>query len=79
MQVDTFEICKEMVKNELGYAIIPQIFLYEDDPLYKEELITRNGTAVTMKTWMLYRESSTHLAMVGKFVNHLKSLDIMEY
>ncbi|MED1950058.1 LysR family transcriptional regulator [Brevibacillus centrosporus] len=79
MQVDTFEICKEMVKNELGYAIIPQIFLYEDDPLYKEELITRNGKAVTMKTWMLYRESSTHLAMVGKFVNHLKSLDIMEY
>ncbi|MDR7319415.1 LysR family transcriptional regulator [Brevibacillus nitrificans] len=79
MQVDTFEICKEMVKNDLGYAIIPQIFLYEGDPLYKEELIARNGTAVTMKTWMLYRESSTHLAMVGKFVNHLKSLDIMEY
>ncbi|MDF2682560.1 MAG: LysR family transcriptional regulator [Brevibacillus sp.] len=79
MQVDTFEICKEMVKNDLGYAIIPQIFLYADDPLYKEELIKKNGVAVTMKTWMLYRESSTQLAMVDKFVNHMKSLDIMEY
>lgn len=79
MQVDTFEICKEMVKNDLGYAIIPQIFLKEDDPLYKEGLINKNGAAVTMKTWMLYRESSTQLAMVDKFVNHMKSLDLMEY
>lgn len=77
MQVDTFEICKEMVKNELGYAIIPQIFLYADDPLYKTGLIQKSGAAVTVKTWMLYRQSSTQLAMVDKFVNHMKSLDIM--
>lgn len=75
MQVDTFEICKEMVKNQLGYAIIPHIFLNADDPLHVTEMICKNGKAVTMETWMLYRESSMQLAVVEKFVNHLKSLD----
>lgn len=79
MQVDTFEICKEMVKNDLGYAIIPQIFLYPDDSLHLTELVTKSGVPVTLKTWMIYRESTTQLDIVNKFVNHLKALDIMEY
>jgi len=77
MQVDTFEICKEMVMNDLGYAIIPQIFLYPDDPLHTSELVTKSGEPVTLKTWMLYRESATQLAIVNKFVDHLLALDFM--
>jgi DNA-binding transcriptional LysR family regulator len=79
MQVDTFEICKEMVKNELGYAIIPQIFLSPQDSLHLTEMVTKSGKAVTLNTWLLYHEPTTQLDVVNKFVNHLKKLHGMEH
>jgi DNA-binding transcriptional LysR family regulator len=79
MQVDSFEICKEMVKSRLGYAILPQIFLHADDQIHATEMIHKSGQLVTVKTWMLYRESSTQLAIVDKFVNHMKSVEFNRY
>ncbi len=73
MQVDNFEICREMVKNELGYAIIPQIFLHPDDQLHTTEMVYKNGQVFSLKTWMLYRESSTQVAIIDKFVNHIRA------
>lgn len=75
MQADTFEICKEMVKNDLGYAIIPEIFLEPGDDLHKMALSHKNGAAITLSTWMLHGESSTRLAIVDRFVKLLKTID----
>jgi DNA-binding transcriptional LysR family regulator len=76
MELDTFETCKEMVKNGLGYAIIPEMFLSPEDQINLTLMVNKDGQVVTVKTWLLYRESSMQLTIVEKFVNHIKSLSI---
>lgn len=78
MQVDSYDTCKEMVKNGLGYAIIPRIFLSPDDQLHAMDLILKNGQGITLNTWMLYRESSLQLNIVDKFANYIQLLNLDE-
>ncbi|MET1180911.1 LysR family transcriptional regulator [Peribacillus simplex] len=75
MQVDSYETCKEMVKNGLGYAIIPRTFVNPSDQLYSIDLIRKNGQAIKRNTWMLYRETSLQFTIVERFVNYIKSLN----
>ncbi|MGE6613218.1 MULTISPECIES: LysR family transcriptional regulator [unclassified Peribacillus] len=74
MQVDSYETCKEMVKNGLGYAIIPSSFLNPSDELYRIDMIRKNGQAIKRNTWMLYKETSLQFTIVERFVNYIKSL-----
>ncbi|PKF85994.1 LysR family transcriptional regulator [Bacillus sp. BA3] len=75
MQVDSYETCKEMVKNGLGYAIIPRSFVNPSDELHRIDLIRKNGQAIKRNTWMLYRETSLQFTIVERFVNYIKSLN----
>lgn len=75
MQVDNFEICKEMVKNQLGYAFIPSIFLNEDDHFHVQEKLSISDGILNLGTWMLYSNSSLSLNIVNKFTEYIKSID----
>lgn len=72
MKVDSYETCKEMVKNQLGYAIVPRVFVKPSDGLLCTDLITLEGHAITRKTWMLYRKASLHFNVVDRFVEYVK-------
>lgn len=72
MNVDRLETCKEMVKNDFGFAIVPGICLREDDDLYQKEIYFKDGTSVTRKTWLMYNEALINLKVVDQFVNYLK-------
>lgn len=72
MRVDTYETCKEMVKQGLGYSIVPGVFITPQDGLHTIELIRKNGKPIKRNTWMLYRESSMDLAIVDRFVQFMK-------
>ncbi|NRF93347.1 LysR family transcriptional regulator [Paenibacillus frigoriresistens] len=74
MQVDTYETCKEMVKNGLGYAIIPSIFVRPEDELHLINLVRKNGEPIIRNTWMLYRETSLQYTMVDHFVSYIKQI-----
>lgn len=74
MRVDKVETCKEMVKNGLGYSIVPYSCLTEDDSFQTTHLSSLNGQIVTRKTSMLYRESSLQLSAVDTFVDYIKTL-----
>ncbi|MFM1654778.1 LysR family transcriptional regulator [Brevibacillus sp. B_LB10_24] len=76
MQVDSYETCKEIVKNDLGYAFIPRIFLNPTDNLYTLDLITKDGSVIKRNTWMHYKESSTRLKVVDKFIQFIKSQNL---
>ena len=78
MKVDSYETCTEMVKNQLGYAIVPSVFVKPEDGLYCTDLITLDGQAITRKTWMLYRRTSLHLNVVDRFVEYLKKHYVRE-
>jgi DNA-binding transcriptional LysR family regulator len=76
MQVDSYETCREMVKEGLGYSIIPSVFLRENDEIYYTKLIFKNGQEMKRRTWMYYREASMNLATVSEFVQYIKKLSV---
>lgn len=73
MEVDRLETCKEMVKNDFGFAIVPGICLKNDENLYCQEIYFKDGNPVTRETWLIYNESLVNLTVVDKFVNFLKN------
>ncbi|WP_339227053.1 LysR family transcriptional regulator [Oceanobacillus sp. FSL K6-2867] len=75
MEVDRLETCKEMVKNDFGFAIVPAICLKKDDNLYQQEICFKDGTPVTRETWLMYNQSFENLTVVDRFVSHLREWD----
>ncbi|WP_417897231.1 LysR family transcriptional regulator [Bacillus haimaensis] len=71
--VDSYDICKEMVINDLGYAFIPEPLISQDDDLHKVNLFRKNGEIIKRTTWLQYNEASEHLNIVKKFVSFVRS------
>lgn len=71
MEVDRIETCKELVLNGLGYAILPEICIKEDDPLYKEPIVLNNNSFLQRETWIFYRDVTLELSQVKAFIDFL--------
>ncbi|MGM9955409.1 MAG: LysR family transcriptional regulator [Peribacillus sp.] len=71
MEVDKLETCKEMVKNELGVAIIPEMSLQPNDFLHKLCLKDKQGTPLQRNTWLMYDANFLNLSVVKAFVDFL--------
>ncbi|WP_299092603.1 LysR family transcriptional regulator [uncultured Metabacillus sp.] len=71
METDRLETCKEMVKNDLGIAIVPQICLQPSDNLQIKELFYNNGEPVFRSTWLMYNQDSLKLSTVKNFIDFL--------
>ncbi len=71
METDRLETCKEMVKNDLGIAIVPQICLQPSDNLQTYELFYNDGEPVFRYTWLMYNQDSLQLSTVKNFINFL--------
>jgi DNA-binding transcriptional LysR family regulator len=74
MLVDSYETCKEMVKMDLGFSIMPRAFIYEQDELFCHDLMFKNGEKMKKRTWLYYREASLQLAATSIFVDSIKKL-----
>lgn len=72
METDRQETCKEMVKNDLGIAILPEICLRPSDKLFTYGLSYKNGKPVLRETWLMYNKDSLQLTMVKNFIELLK-------
>lgn len=72
IKVDRIDTCKEMVINNLGYAIMPQISLRPQDNLYTFNLEI-NNERIVRKTELYYNESSLELSIVKAFIEFMDS------
>ncbi|RFB12550.1 LysR family transcriptional regulator [Bacillus sp. HNG] len=68
MEVDKLETCKEMVKYDLGIAIIPEMSIKETDDFYKIPLLDKGGIPLERTTWLMYDKSYMNLSVVKTFV-----------
>lgn len=73
METDRQETCKEMVKNDLGVSILPEICMQPTDDLYTYGLSYKNGEPVLRNTWLMYNQDSLNLSSVKTFVNFLNN------
>lgn len=71
--VDSYDISKEMVINDLGYAFIPEPLINKDDGLHKIKLFFKNGETIKRTTWLQYKEASEQLNIVKKFISFVRS------
>ena len=71
METDRQETCKEMVKNDLGIAILPEICLQPSDNLYTYGLTYKNGEKVYRNTWLMYNNDALQLSTVRAFIDFL--------
>lgn len=75
--MDKGDTCKEMVRNGLGYGILPSVLLEKDQNLYQINLKDEQGDTLIRDTWMLYHEKTLELKLVNEFVQFVKSVDFM--
>jgi DNA-binding transcriptional LysR family regulator len=73
MDVDSYETCRELVRNGLGYAIVPRIFIHKDDDLYTYDLVGKDNEPLKRTTWMLYKKDLEHLKIVHLFVEFVQA------
>lgn len=75
IEVNYIETCKEMVKNGLGYAIVPEFCIRESDNLNTIVLTDKNGVPVKRTNWMNYKKSSLKISIVNKFIDFITDYD----
>lgn len=73
MEVDRIDTCKELVLNGLGYAILPEICLKNDEPLYIAPIMLQDDQFLGRNTWIFYRDAALELAQVKAFIDFLNN------
>jgi DNA-binding transcriptional LysR family regulator len=73
METDRQETCKEMVKNDLGVSILPEICMRPSDNLHTYGLSYKNGEPVLRNTWLMYNPEYLNLSCVKSFVSFLNN------
>ena len=69
MSVDNIESAWEMVKHNIGYAILPNAYMPSGDGLYLLPLKTKTGETITRESWMIYQENVLTLPLVKAFID----------
>lgn len=72
MAVDTMDICRRMVKQGLGWAILPDIGMNELDSIYLSDIYWKSGDPVVRRTWLCCHSYSLELPPVRAFISYIK-------
>lgn len=78
IKVDKTDTCREMVANDLGYAIMPSLVLKKSEDLYQIALKDKNNKPIIRETWMLYNEEGYNLKLVKTFVEFMAEINFQE-
>ncbi len=78
IKVDKTDTCKEMVINDLGYAIMPSLVVKNTSDLYQVALKDKNGDPITRETWMLYNEDDYELKLVRSFIEFMEEINFQQ-
>lgn len=76
IKVNQVETCKEMVINELGYAILANLVVEPYPELLTKTLHDQHGKPITRKTWMYYHQASLQLNIVRAFTDFIRTMDV---
>ncbi|MFP3121901.1 LysR family transcriptional regulator [Ectobacillus funiculus] len=78
IKVDKTDTCKEMIVNDLGYAIMPSLVVKNTGDLYRVALKDKTGKPITRETWMLYNEDDYELKLVRSFIEFMEEINFQQ-
>lgn len=73
MTVERSDICREMVREGLGYAILPSLVVENHEDIYKIDLRNKDGSIIKRQSWLFYNENDLTLKIVKAFVDFVKA------
>lgn len=68
MEVNGYETCMEMVKNKLGYAIVPYLFYQNHSNVYFTPLLSIENKKLERRTWLYSRKNYPEKHIQKEFV-----------
>nr|WP_255357887.1 LysR substrate-binding domain-containing protein [Geomicrobium sp. JCM 19037] len=71
---NTMEIAQKFCEQGLGYMIAPEMMIPKDSRLTIQPIQTENGENIMWPTRLVYKQQTTDLNLVQKFVEHIKKL-----
>jgi DNA-binding transcriptional LysR family regulator len=78
MKVDKTDTCREMVANDLGYAIMPSLVVKNQGELYETVLMDKKGNPIIRETWMLYNEDDYEINLVRTFIEFMDEINFQQ-
>ncbi|SFL36317.1 LysR family transcriptional regulator [Pelosinus propionicus] len=75
MTVSHLDICKGMVVNGLGYAIVPSTIFKNDENIHQIALMDNDGKPILRQTLIMYQKEMLELKMVRRFIDFAKTVD----
>jgi DNA-binding transcriptional LysR family regulator len=78
MKVDKTDTCREMVANDLGYAIMPSLVVKNQGELYETVLKDKKGNPIIRETWMLYNEDDYEINLVRTFIEFMDEINFQQ-
>ena len=78
IKVDKTDTCREMVANDLGYAIMPSLVVKNQGELYETTLKDKEGKPIIRETWMLYNEDDYELNLVRTFIEFMDEINFQQ-
>lgn len=73
IEVDSTDTCKEMVRNGLGYGLLPSVLLKEDEGITRFTIKDENDEPIIRKTWMIYHNETIKLKTAKEFVRFIEN------
>ena len=70
MHTDRSDTCYEMVLSGLGYAILPEICL-KNEELHFMPLLDQQNEPIYRDTWLVYSDHVQKLKQVSMFIKHM--------
>lgn len=71
--MDSTDTCKEMVRNGLGYGLLPSVLLKEDEDITRFTIKDENDEPIIRKTWMIYHNETIKLKTAKEFVRFIEN------
>lgn len=72
--VSSLDVCKEMINSGLGYAIVPNMAMEENQDLYKLKLCNPSGELILRETWLLFRKEMQRLSLIKCFMDFMQQV-----
>ncbi|MDR3736614.1 MAG: LysR family transcriptional regulator [Acidobacteriaceae bacterium] len=71
IEVDSMDICRQMILRGLGWGILPAIGLKGYDSLHVRNLSWADGQPLVRRTWVMCRTSSLKMKVVNAFMDYV--------
>lgn len=76
-KVSTGDCCVSMVQHGMGFGIFTDSNYFSHDPeLYSLPLANADGSRLTRKTWLMYKQASLKRCAIADFVDFISTTDM---